>query len=76
MDQRSTSTVPEALTAKTPMQPGPALTLYLAYFASQSRHVMVNLNFPDLLNFPKHVPIEIKFGLEIEVARCIVLTGK
>jgi hypothetical protein len=48
----------------------------LAYFASQSRHVMVNLNFPDLLNFPKHVPIEIKFGLEIEVARCIVLTGK
>ena len=53
-----------------------ALTLYFAYFASQSRHVIVNLNFPDLLNFPKHVPIAIKFGLETEVARCMVLTGR
>lgn len=53
-----------------------ALTLYFAYFASQSKLVIVNLNFPDLLNFPKHVPREIKFGREIEVARCIVLTGK
>lgn len=43
-------------------------TLYFANFANQSKAVMCNLNFPLLLNLPKHVPNEIKFGLAIEIA--------
>jgi hypothetical protein len=31
---------------------------------------------PVLLNFPKHVPSEMRFGREIETARCMVFTGR
>jgi hypothetical protein len=51
-------------------------TLYFAYLANQSRLVTPNLNFPVLLNFPMQVPIEMRLGLAIDVAKCMVFTGR
>ena len=52
------------------------LTLYLAYFASQSRHVIPSLNLPVLLNLPKHVPSETRFGRATEVASASMARGR
>jgi hypothetical protein len=50
--------------------------LYLAYLASQSRHVTPSLNLPDLENLPMQVPMEMRLGRATEVARWSIGRGR
>jgi hypothetical protein len=43
-------------------------TLNFAYCANQSSALTCNMNLPLLVNLPKQVPSEIRFGLATEIA--------
>ncbi len=50
--------------------------LTLAYWARYSRHVTLRWNLPDLVNFPKHVPAEVRCFLGKLAARRISRAGR
>jgi hypothetical protein len=59
----------ESLSRVSGIQKGVFLTLYFAYCARKSKADICSLNFPLLLNLPKHVPAVMRLGRATDSAK-------